>query len=258
MKIRVAGAQLAVTEDIQANKANVLRAIEFAHDEKADFLLTPEGTLSGYRHTFEQPEVATALEAVTTAAREASVGLALGTCFYEPDESLCLNQLRLYTPEGEYLGYHSKILNCCEPDNPEAGEHQHFGCKPLKTFKYRGTSLGALICNDMWGTPGYTPVPNPHLSQQLARLGARLVFHAVNGGRDGSAWSREVIFPYHESNLRLRARAGKLWIVTVDNCSPADVPCAAPSGVLNPEGNWACKVPDQGEQFFAYTIELDE
>ena len=28
-------------------------------------------------------------------------------------------------------------------------------------------------------------MPDPHLTQQLARMGARVVFHAVNGGRDG-------------------------------------------------------------------------
>ena len=79
-------------------------------------------------------------------------------------------------------------------------------------------------------------MPDPHLLQQLSRMGAKVVFHAVNGGRDGGETSR-VAWWYHESNLRLRAMAGKLWIVTVDSCEPVTLPCSAPSGVINPRGS---------------------
>jgi predicted amidohydrolase len=117
--------------------------------------------------------------------------------------------------------------------------------------------VGGLICNDLWANPECTPGPDPHLTQQLARKGARVLFHAVNGGRDGGEWS-EVAWHYHESNLRMRARAGRLWIVTVDSAEPTHLPCSAPSGVIAPDGRWAVKTPAQGEQFFAHTIELQE
>ncbi len=87
----------------------------------------------------------------------------------------------------------------------------------------------------------------------LAAMGARIVFHAVNGGRDGSEWSR-VGWQYHESNLRMLARAGRIWIVTVDSSFPADIPCSAPSGVIDPEGNWVCRSEAVGVQFFVHTI----
>ena len=93
-------------------------------------------------------------------------------------------------------------------------------------------------------------MPDAHLSQQLARLGARIIFHAVNGGRDGSAWSTGVVWQFHESNLRMRAVAGRVWIVTVDNCAPIDLPCSAPCGVINPSGEWAVKTESQGERLF--------
>jgi predicted amidohydrolase len=85
-------------------------------------------------------------------------------------------------------------------------------------------------------------------------MGARVVFHAVNGGRDGGEWSREVYWHFHETNLRIRAAAGRLWIVTVDNCSPTTMPCSAPSGVVDPQGQWVCRTEAQGEQFFVHTI----
>jgi hypothetical protein len=83
------------------------------------------------------------------------------------------------------------------------------------------------------------------------------VFHAVNGGRDGSEWSA-VNERYHESNLRMRASAGRLWIVTVDSCHPVSLPCSAPSGVVAPDGSWAVRAAPQGEQYFHHVIDLDE
>ena len=50
-----------------------------------------------------------------------------------------------------------------------------------------------------------------------AKMGAKVIFHVFNGGRGKSGY-RDMVNPMHESNLQLRARAGKVWIVTVDNC----------------------------------------
>jgi predicted amidohydrolase len=253
MQIRVAGAQLPVTKDIGANVVQIARAIEYAADEKADILLTPEGSLSGYTHEFDASAVREALARVIAIAREAGVGLALGTCFVEPDDGKCYNQIRFYTPEGLYLGFHSKTLTCGTWDDPPQGEIRHYAVRPLRTFDFRGLTIGGLICNDLWANPSCTPMPDPHLTQQLARMGARVIFHAVNGGRDGSEWS-DVAWQYHESNLRMRARAGRLWIVTVDSCYPLELRCSAPSGVINPDGQWVCRAESQGVQYFVHTI----
>jgi predicted amidohydrolase len=101
-------------------------------------------------------------------------------------------------------------------------------------------------------------MPDPHLSQQLAEKGARIIFHAVNGGRDGSAWARDVNWHFHEANLRMRAAAGQVYIVTVDNSDPATLPCSAPCGVIDPLGQWVCRTAPQGEQLFVHTINLPE
>ena len=84
-------------------------------------------------------------------------------------------------------------------------------------------------------------------------MGARIIFHAVNGGRSDSEISR-VAWNYDESNLRMRASASRIWIVTVDNCDPINLPCSAPSGVITPEGNWAMKSTNRGEEFSIYEI----
>jgi predicted amidohydrolase len=255
MTIRVAGAQLPITTDIAANVAAIERAIDWAGDQGADVVLTPEGSLSGYTPDFDARAVTEALRQVTARAREARVGLALGTCAVEPEDGLCYNQVRFYDREGAYLGFHSKTLTCGSLTDPPRGEIEHYAIRPLRTFRLQGIEVGALICNDLWANPGCTPGPDPHLSQQLARMGARIVYHAVNGGRDGGEWS-EVAWRYHEANLRMRARAGRLWIVTVDSCHPVELRCSAPSGVVDPSGNWACQVEPQGERFYLYDIAL--
>ncbi|MFQ5809409.1 MAG: hypothetical protein ACE5JM_07310, partial [Armatimonadota bacterium] len=145
---------------------------------------------------------------------------------------------------------------CGSLDDPKKGEVNRFEGSPLRTFRFGAVEIGRLICNDVWANPLCTPMPDPHLTQKLSRMGARIIFHAANGGsRDGSEWS-EMVRGFHEANLRMRARGGRLWIVTVDNCDPADLPCSAPSGVISPEGEWVLKAEPQGEQLFAHTIEV--
>ena len=255
MNLRVSAAQLPVSTDISQNVTTLCRAIEQAAQARADILLTPEGSLSGYTHEFDDDLLRAGLQEVTSLARTRKVGLALGTCFKESD-GLVYNQIRFYAADGAYLGFHSKILRCKNMlDQQNEGEIDHFAAAELKVLSFNGIQVGGLICNDLWANPAWTPMPDLHLTRQLAGMGVRIIFHAVNGGRDGSPWS-QVTWQYHEANLRLRANAGRLWIVTVDNCNPLSVPCSAPSGVIDPQGNWVCRAGAQGEQFFVYDIEL--
>jgi predicted amidohydrolase len=116
--------------------------------------------------------------------------------------------------------------------------------------------VGGLICNDMWANPMCTPMDDPHLARRLGEMGARVIFHAVNGGRDGGPFSRTTVWHYHESNLVMRAMAAGAWIVTVDNCAPTHLPCSAPSGVVSPKGEWLVRAEPMGEQFFVMDIPL--
>ena len=256
MKLRVAGVQMPVLLDVEANKKNILDAIRIAADEGADILLTPEGSLSGYTHFFDAHSVEDALDEILAFARPNAVGLALGTCFLEDDRQI-YNQIRFYRPDGLYLGFHSKTLTCGSLKPPVTGEINHYAVSDLRVFRWReDLTIAGLICNDLWANPEVTPAPDVHLSQQLADMGTQVLFHAVNGGRDGSEWS-QLVWHYHEANLRMRARAGGLWMVTVDNCFPISLPCSAPSGIITPTGDWACRTAPSGPQFFTYTIDVN-
>jgi len=255
MQIRACGAQLEVTADIDVNVKAIEKAICFAADQGADILITPEGSLSGYTHLFDSEKTSQALQYITEYACKASVGLALGTCFKEPSDDKLYNQLRFYSQGGEYLGFHSKILRCSDTDDPDKNEVALFQESPLRTFQFKGITIGGLLCNDLWANPCCTVMPDVHLSQQLSQMGARIIFHAVNGGRDGSQQS-DLIWQYHQNNLQMRALAGKVWVVTVDNSCPVSLKCSAPSGVINPDGQWVCKAESRGVQYFVETIKL--
>jgi predicted amidohydrolase len=140
---------------------------------------------------------------------------------------------------------------------PLKGEINGYAVRPLRTFSFMGVKVGGLVCNDMWANPTCTPMADPHLSQQLSRMGARVIFHAVNGGR-GPGEASDLAWQYHESNLRMRAEAGRLWIVTVDSCYPTHLRCSAPSGVIGPDGRWACRTEPKGVQHVAHTIDLPD
>jgi predicted amidohydrolase len=252
--LRVAGVKLNVSNDIAVNVNAIKKAIDFAHLEKADILLTPEGSLSGYTPDFNKVEVQNELDKIVAYASFSNVGLALGTCFYEEDGK-CYNQIRFYDKAGRLLGFHSKILRCGDHGDPKRGEINHYAVTPLRTFEFEGVIIGGLICNDMWANPECTTLPDTHLSQQLSKMGARIIFHAVFGGRDDSEWS-QVNWNYHESNLRMRARSGGIWIVTADSSNPTNLDSSCPSGVIDPKGNWVCTTESAGIQYFTFTIDL--
>ena len=257
MKLRIAGAQLPVTRDVDKNLLGIFRALDFAAAEKADLLLTPEGSLSGYTHEIDIDATQEALGQGIERAKSEGIALALGTCYIE-DDGLCYNQIRFYEKDGTFLGFHSKTLTCGSLTDPPKGEINHYAVKELEVFEIKGVKVGGLICNDLWANPGCTPRPDSHLTHQLATMGAQVIVHAVNGGRNGSAFARDVIWPYHQSNLQLRARASKVWIATADSSHPVDIPCSAPSGVVSPSGDWVAKTADRGEQFYAHSFVFED
>jgi len=255
-KLRVASAQIPVSNNILKNSATILGALDFAIKEDADILLTPEGSLSGYRPKFDQALLDKELKTIVKRASKAGIALALGTCFIEPGDKNCYNQIRFYDSSGKFLGFHSKTLLCGSFSNPPQGEINDYATSPLRTFEIKGIRVGGLICNDMWANPQCTPMPDPHLSQKLSKAGAKVIFLAINGGRDGGSWSEEVNWPYHEVNMRMRAAAGRVWVVSADNSFPHTVPCSAPSGILKPNGQWAKQAPSMGKHVTVHTIEL--
>lgn len=142
MGLRIALAQMPVELCISENALQIHRAIDLAQSEAADILLTPEGSLSGYTREFGRAELRRALDGVLDAARSASLGLALGTCYEEADDGLCYNELRFYSRNGDFLGFHSKQLLCGPMDGSKRGEIADYASRPLKAFDFHGITIG--------------------------------------------------------------------------------------------------------------------
>jgi len=250
--MRVAGLQMLVDgKNIAANEQRIKAGIKRAAADKIDFLLTPEGSLSGYNNTFDRRELERALGRVTRAAKTAGVGLLLGTCYKWQDgrkgPEFCANQVRVYAPDGAYLGQHSKILRCSPIDRPGTGEMMKYVEGVLRVFEWKGICFGALVCNDMWATPHCTTMPNPHLALKLKQMGARIIFHAIHSGADLRYQ------PYHESTVEIRARSLEMHIVEC-NAARQGMPINARSGLVLPDGTRPEIVDPEGEAYFKCTI----
>lgn len=248
-KLRVAGLQMNVTNNITANKERILSAIREAALGKAQFLATPEGSLSGYRSEFDQKELSTALQEVISLAAEYKLGLLLGTC-YKDDRELCSNQIRIYAPEGYFIGAHSKILVCSPIDKPGTGEMLQYQQGVLQTYVWNNIRFGALVCNDLWATPGYTTISNPYLPLRLKEMGAQVIFHSINSG------TTQRYRNFHESSAELWALNLKIPILEV-NAAHGNEKINAQSGLIDAHGIRSVVVKDYGDHLYFCDIDLD-
>ena len=87
MKLCIAGAQIPVTENVKINLETINRAIDYAINKKADVLLTPEGSLSGYTHKFDQKQVSDLLKTILN--KKLFVGYCDGVSLSVSTEKLC-------------------------------------------------------------------------------------------------------------------------------------------------------------------------
>ncbi len=239
MTVKVAGYQMQVTQDIAQNKRNVLAAMREVAAERADFLVTPEGSLSGYHSHFDQNELVAALHEIVTLAKDLQLGLLLGTCFKEED-GLCYNQIRIHAPDGQFLGAHSKILVCTD-------EMKDYQPGLLQAFQWNDLCFGALVCNDLWATPGYTSLPNPYLPFQLKQMGADIIFHSSNSG------SNPLYRGFHDASVEVWARSLHIPIMEV-NAAQGTQKINARSGLIGRDGQREVTVPDTGEHIFYCNI----
>jgi predicted amidohydrolase len=139
--IELTGFQMTVTNDIKVNQEEILDGIRKAALDGSDFLVTPEGSLSGYTSNFSQIDLAIALEEIIAEARKLKVGLILGTCYKEfiRGKEFCYNQVRVYGPDGLFMGTYSKVLRCSSLNIPGSGEMADYVEGELMTFDWNGT-----------------------------------------------------------------------------------------------------------------------
>jgi predicted amidohydrolase len=227
---RITLAQIYVTQDVAKNLQRICDALAQAEKDDADWILFPEGALSGYYNGFDQDEVAAAFEKIQQLCRDASVHALVGTCWKEDGKTY--NEIRVVDSTGKLVGRYAKTCLTY-------GDAKQFtkGSFPL-VHHVGGLTCGTLICNDLWVTPGFTDGPNPHLTLRQAQAGAQVIFHAVNSG------SSQKYREYHESNLKVRSAEAKCPIVVVNAAHDEPINCA--SGVVR-DFEYVVSLPRKGE-----------
>jgi len=237
-KIRILGVQMSVSTKLDENLPKILDHIQGGG---ADFILFPEMCLTGYHGGFSQKAVESACEQIETACRLHYVTALIGTGWKEEGHSYI--QTRILGDTGELIGTQEKLVPT---------EDDRTFCRPgeeLRTFEHRGINFGCLICNDLWVAPGCGPYPDPRLSYQLGKRGARIIFHSIHSGSDQTHTA------YHESNLVLRAMESKVHICTA-NAVDTKGPVNALSGVVSPQGHWVVQCPRLDEQTYIFDLDL--
>lgn len=260
--IRIGAAQIPVTDNMNHNVEHIKEAIDWASKNNVDFLLTPEGALSGYLNTYdslERSNVEELLARVVEYASNKTVGLALGTEFIRKVNfgKVKSSQIRYYNDVGLELGNYNKQMTI-------PGEQAYHGEGPeiinvegYKTTGQYNFTIGSFICNDMWGQRNDKQILIKDLFYYTS-VNTDVIFHASNGFRGieaGTEEDNQNLRKFSDMHLWMASRYG-IPIVTVDNCYKLngdfyDGPTSSTSGVIH-KGEWLVKANPTGTDYFYY------
>jgi len=262
--IRFAGAQIPCTPYINKNIVTLKTAIDWAADNKVDYLVTPEASLSGYTVEFANNLecLQSALREIESYAAEKNVGLCLGTLWVEHGPpgtehvSVKRNQIRYYAPDGTYLGATNKTV--LSPLDLEIGiEHSNIHTGIILSYNDKVIPIAGIICADLYGYHGY----NGGLPEEFFKMGATLLIHSTNAERGIDEFRDEIDNMWIESNLR-RVSYMLLPVIVADNCYMMDGTeyhnqTSSQSGVTI-KGEWVVKVPRTNTHYFYYDFNEDD
>lgn len=263
--IRFAGAQLPASDNLDKNVQDIKDAITWSSKNNVDYLLTPEGSLSGYFPGFDTyngrsvEDLYAAEKQVVEFATKNSVGLCLGTMWCEDDSRFTEgyrkeNQIRFYSNTGKFLGSTNKTYIIPEYDQTVISEETNIIDveHDIQNFWAAG-----LICNDFWGGPLSNKMALPIYVKE--QLNAQVIFHATNGFKGELPVYDEITEAWHEGNLRMMSFITGVPIITVDSCykmqgTPYNGNTSSQSGILL-NGVWQVKAPRIGIQYFYHDFD---
>ena len=260
--IRFGGAQIPCTDSLENNLEILKKSIDWASKNEVNYLLTPEGSLSGYIKDFDSrngltfDDILSAEKSLIEYSKEKNVGLILGTMWIENHTTTPHreNQQRFYSPKGEFLGKTNKTYIIPEYDQTVPNGHID-----NVILSHQSTELSALglICNDFWGGPIENKVSLPMLAPQL---GSHIILHSTNGYRSEDKNYSSLTNDWHNGCLRIFSWSLNLPIITVDNCwtmhgKEWQGSTSSESGVLI-KGQWKTSVPRTGTQYFYYDFSI--
>jgi len=180
-QISVAALQLAFSDDIEANIANVSRMVREAAGKGAQVILPPElfegeyfcrvedeGLFAKARPTAEHR----AVRAMQDLAAELKVWIP--TSFFEADGPHHYNSLAMVNPDGKVAGVYRKSHI---PDGPGYEEKFYFrpGNTGFKVWDGPSAKLGVGVCWDQW---------YPETARAMMLMGAEILFYPTAIGSE--------------------------------------------------------------------------
>ena len=273
MTIRLAGAQIPVTVNIEKNKQEILKAIDWAKDNEVDHLLTPEAALSGYMSDWREnlDQLTDALKEIEEHQSKSGLCLHLGTNYKEPDKygDVFRNQLRHYNPHGILYGTTFKYYPM--PGENVLAKDSKEPVVPVQLIESDSNNPDeipmavGLLCNDMWGYGEGGNIPISNKALDLKRLD--VMFHATNGRNyPDNDFRRDVYDSWHDVHFKMTVVNCAVPILTVDSCTPwnfigeediNEYQTSSQSGFIDFLG-WKTNVPRRGRQYFHYDLDVSE
>lgn len=152
--MKVFAAQLnPIVGDFTGNREKILAALERAREKKAEIVLFPELTLTGYppEDLFFYPCFVSSCEEEIFRIEKHTKGLfvVLGGVRKNPEgkEKIAYNSAAVFE-NGKLIGFKDKTLL---PTYDVFNERRYFEPgKEEKVFSYKGKKIAVLICEDMW------------------------------------------------------------------------------------------------------------
>lgn len=180
-EITVAALQLALSDDIDANIAEVSKLVRDAAKRGAKVVLPPELFEGHYfcqvedEGLFARARPTTGHKSVITMqALAAELKIHIPTSFFEADGPHHYNSLAMIDPDGRIMGVYRKSHI---PDGPGYEEKFYFrpGNSGFKVWPAQGTTLGIGICWDQW---------YPETARAMMLMGAEVLFYPTAIGNE--------------------------------------------------------------------------
>jgi len=265
-RLRIATCQFAVTADIDANFARVVRQMRNARRRGADIAHFSECSLSGYlgvelrnERQLNYDRLIDRTRQIIALAQELDLRVVLGSTHrladgVKPHNALYVIGPRRRTGKGSgsaaarwgILDRYDKVFctgkwgDRCDQDLKHYSPGDHF-----VTFTVKGIKIGLLICHDY---------RYPELYRRYKRVGADLILHSFhNAGRKEPPPDPWFVGDIVRATVQTRAASNYLWI-SANNSSRKF--SSWPSFVVRPDGKIIARARSHANQVLVTDIDV--
>jgi predicted amidohydrolase len=250
--LTVAGCRIPVGMSISHNVVAIMRAIDWAHDNHADIMVTPECALTGYmwapqnRQDARIEQLALALTQLQEYSLLKGVDLVLGTACYNAEGEW--GNMQAFIVDGDCVDHYEKqVLFGAERYVYAAGDR-------LTVLNYKEFKIAGLICNDLWSNPILWPGESALLLRELMRRQVDVVF--VSANIPPSDEQHALFYTWTDTCIRMYSLTGH-WntVISDQTIEPGSaVGAVGPVGVVGRNSEWLVKGHDLDTNYFKFTV----